>query len=213
MSATPFVIRRGTPPADVSRRPKTCPVAARGRSRSPCGSRSGRIPPYCSRLFQSLSRKRPAPRATGPNSSDITQAYDLAVPEMSEDRPKRQPPDVPALLGVLGDASVGYVVTGSAAAMLHGVPLVPGDLDITPALDVENLMRLAVVLESIEARQDPLAPFGHWERGDDGERHWVETEPTPDAVAARASGHRTPPTRRRSTTSCSQDMAHSMLSQ
>ena len=76
---------------------------------------------------------------------------------MSEDRPKRQPPDVPALLGVLGDASVGYVVTGSAAAMLHGVPLVPGDLDITPALDVENLMRLAVVLESIEARQDPLA--------------------------------------------------------
>ena len=26
------------------------------------------------------------------------------------------------------------------------------------------------MLESIEARQDPTAPFGHWERGDDGER-------------------------------------------
>ena len=76
---------------------------------------------------------------------------------------------------------------GSVAAMLHGVPLVPGDLDITPALDDVNLTRLAQVLESVEARQDPRAPFGHWEHGDDGEQHWVETAATPEAVAARAS--------------------------
>jgi hypothetical protein len=109
------------------------------------------------------------------------------MPETSEDAPKRQPPDVNALFRILDEAGVKYVVTGSAAAMLHGVRLVPGDLDITPALDVDNLRRLAAVLESIEARQDPNAPFGHWERREDGEQHWVETKPTPEAVAARAS--------------------------
>jgi len=116
------------------------------------------------------------------------QTYDLPVSEEPDTRrPARRPPDVPALLRVLGEAGVEYVVTGSAAAMLHGVRLVPGDLDITPALDVDNLTRLAHVLESIEARQDPRAPFGHWERGEDGERHWIETAATPEDVAARAS--------------------------
>jgi hypothetical protein len=70
---------------------------------------------------------------------------------------------------------------------LHGVTLVPGDLDITPALDVDNLTRLAAVLESIEAGQDPNAPFGHWQRGDDGEQHWIKIAPRPEALAARAS--------------------------
>ena len=109
------------------------------------------------------------------------------MPETSTSGLKRQTPDVTTLLRVLGEAEVEYVVTGSAAAMLHGVRLVPGDLDIAPALDVVNLMRLAQVLESVEARQDPRAPFGHWEHGDDGEQHWVETAATPEAVAARAS--------------------------
>lgn len=109
------------------------------------------------------------------------------MPETSEDGLKRQPPDVNALFRVLGEAGVNYVVTGSAAAMLHGVRLVPGDLDITPALDHDNLTRLAAVLESIEARQDPRAPFGHWEHGEDGEQHWVETAQTPEAIAARAN--------------------------
>ena len=109
------------------------------------------------------------------------------MPETSTSGLKRQTPDVTTLLRVLGEAEVEYVVTGSAAAMLHGVRLVPGDLDIAPALDVVNLMRLAQVLESVEARQDPRAPFGHWEHGDDGEQHWVETAATPEAVSARAS--------------------------
>jgi hypothetical protein len=106
------------------------------------------------------------------------------MPETADRGPKRRPPDVATLLRVLAEADVDYVITGSAAAMLHGVPLVPGDLDITPALDVDNLTRIAHVLESIDARQDPRAPFGHWESGDDGEQHWVETAPTPEAVAA-----------------------------
>ena len=50
---------------------------------------------------------------------------------------RAKPPDVTTLIRALHDAGVNYVVTGSAAAMLHGVSLVPGDLDITPALDVD----------------------------------------------------------------------------
>ena len=110
------------------------------------------------------------------------------MPKASDRELKRRPPDVTTLLRLLGDAEIKYVVTGSVAAMLHGVPVEPGDLDITPALDVDNLARLAHVLASIEARQDPRAPFGHWEKGDDGgEQRWIETPPTPEAVAARAS--------------------------
>jgi hypothetical protein len=118
--------------------------------------------------------------------------YDLAMPETSEDGLKRQLPDVTTLIRVLDEAGVKYVVTGSAAAMLHGARLVPGDFDITPALDVDNLTRLAAALESIEARQDPRAPFGHWEQGDDGEQRWVETAATPEAVMARANWTPTP---------------------
>jgi hypothetical protein len=113
--------------------------------------------------------------------------YDLAVPGTSSGGLKRRPPDVNTLIRLLHDAGVNFVVTGSAAAMLHGVSLVPGDLDIAPGLDIDNLTRLAGVLESIEARQDPSAPFGHWKLGADGEQHWVTTAPTPEAVAARAS--------------------------
>jgi hypothetical protein len=78
-------------------------------------------------------------------------------------------------------------VTGSAAAMLHGVALVPGDLDIAPALDRENLARLAKALAEVEARQDPGAPFGRWQPQPDGEQRWIEHEPTAEEIAARTS--------------------------
>lgn len=72
----------------------------------------------------------------------------------------RVPPNVAALLNVLDAHRVLYVVTGSAAALLHGVPVEPGDLDVTPALDRENLERLAVALTSwtrLCTRTNPLA--------------------------------------------------------
>ena len=100
---------------------------------------------------------------------------------------KREPPDIRALLTVLDEHDVRYVVTGSAAAMLHGVALEPGDLDITPARDEDNLRRLARVLELIEARQDPDAPFGQWETTSEGEQRWVRREPTPKDRTARAA--------------------------
>jgi hypothetical protein len=55
------------------------------------------------------------------------------------------------LLEILNEHEVEYVVTGSAAAMLHGIVLDPGDLDITPALHHDNLDRLRRVLEAIHA--------------------------------------------------------------
>jgi hypothetical protein len=87
---------------------------------------------------------------------------------------------------VLAEHDVRYVVTGSVAALLHGVALEPGDLDVTPALDRENLERLARALEAIGARQDPEEPFGRWETGEGGERRWVQFEPTADDIEARA---------------------------
>lgn len=98
---------------------------------------------------------------------------------------RREPPDVAVLLKLLNDHDVRYVVTGSAAAMLHGVALEPGDLDITPARDQDNLQRLARVLAIIEASQDPDGAFGQWENGAAGEHRWVEREPTPEDIAAR----------------------------
>jgi hypothetical protein len=91
------------------------------------------------------------------------------------------------LLEILHEHEVEYVVTGSAAAMLHGVVLDPGDLDITPALDRENLERLRRALEAIHARQYDDAPFGHWEATAAGEHRWVREEATVENLAARAN--------------------------
>jgi hypothetical protein len=100
---------------------------------------------------------------------------------------ERKKPDVEALLDILNQHAVEYVVTGSAAALLHGVVLEPGDLDITPALDHENLDRLRRVLEAIHARQYEDAGFGHWETNAAGEHRWVTAQLTPESVAARAN--------------------------
>jgi hypothetical protein len=98
---------------------------------------------------------------------------------------KREPPNVRALLNLLNDHEVKYVVTGSVAAMLYGVALKPGDLDITPARDHENLNRLARMLGIIEAREYEEAPFGQWETDAKGEQRWVQRKPTPQDRAAR----------------------------
>ncbi len=92
-------------------------------------------------------------------------------------RVERRPPDLPALFRVLAEHQVAYVVTGSTAALLHGVELTPGDLDVVPALDAANLTRLAAALEAVDALPDPDGPFGAWQTGPDGERRWIEREP------------------------------------
>ncbi|HEX8600572.1 MAG TPA: hypothetical protein VF952_18915 [Chloroflexia bacterium] len=101
--------------------------------------------------------------------------------------PKR-PPDIPGLLGMLDSHGIRYVLTGSVAAMAYGADIGQvGDLDITPALDHENLGRLGTLLVEIEAALDPDDPFGHWELQPDGERKWVADEATPELKARRAN--------------------------
>ena len=87
---------------------------------------------------------------------------------------------------MLAAHTVRYVVTGSAAALLHGVPLEPGDFDITPSLEPDNLQQLARALVELGARRYPDEPFGRWQSTDGGERSWVSFEPTAADREARA---------------------------
>jgi hypothetical protein len=105
---------------------------------------------------------------------------------MTRARHAKRSPDIPHLLQVLERHEVRYVLTGSVAAMLHGVEIDrPGDLDITPALDYDNLRRLAAALAEMEAGFEPEAGFGHWETRPDGDKTWVEDEATAARLAAR----------------------------
>jgi hypothetical protein len=61
-------------------------------------------------------------------------------------------PDLSRLLRLLERHGVRYLVIGAQAAVIHGVPVVTEDLDITPARDDENLERLASALSEIEPR-------------------------------------------------------------
>lgn len=62
------------------------------------------------------------------------------------------PADVPgsfdplAIVGVLAEHDVRYVLCGGVAARLHGSDLLTEDLDLVADLDVANLRRLAAAL-------------------------------------------------------------------
>lgn len=93
----------------------------------------------------------------------------------------KRPPEIAELLGALAEHGVRYVLTGSVAALAYGADIgQAGDLDITPALDEENLRHLGALLQDIEASLDPDAPMGHWETLPDGEKKWRADQPTPD---------------------------------
>ncbi|MGH2516875.1 MAG: hypothetical protein ACRDHP_14580 [Ktedonobacterales bacterium] len=103
------------------------------------------------------------------------------------------PPDIPALLGILHRHGIRYILICSVAALAYGASVAQvGDLDITPALDAENLIRLGRVLQEIEAGLDSDAPFGHWETRQDGERKWVVDAATPELHAQRIAWHLDP---------------------
>lgn len=93
-----------------------------------------------------------------------------------------RPPDVPELIAALAAYDVRYVLVGSVAATLYGVETAPGDLDITPALDRDNLLRLGDVLEQLEA--SPGSASGHWTVQPNGERKWVSDDLTEEGIAA-----------------------------
>ena len=82
-------------------------------------------------------------------------------------------PDLAALLAVLDDHAVAYVIGGSVGAMAHGAPdVTPGDLDIIPATDPDNLARLADALAALGAEL-PVEP-GEWRTDEAGEHAWVQ---------------------------------------
>ncbi|HYF61172.1 MAG TPA: hypothetical protein VD886_00070 [Herpetosiphonaceae bacterium] len=87
------------------------------------------------------------------------------------------------VLRALAQHRVRYVVAGSMAARLHGVPDVhPGDLDIVPARDSANLRRLRLALTALGATAEPAS--GAWERDDRGEWAWKTAELTSAERAA-----------------------------
>ena len=63
--------------------------------------------------------------------------------------PSFQPQDIIAALARHG---VEYVLIGGFAAVAHGAPHITNDLDITPNDDLDNLDRLSVALEDLDAR-------------------------------------------------------------
>jgi predicted nucleotidyltransferase len=62
------------------------------------------------------------------------------------------PFDPEAILRVLGDHGVRYVLVGGLAATLYGSPYVTTDVDIAPDRSPDNLRTLANALEEVEAR-------------------------------------------------------------
>ena len=82
-------------------------------------------------------------------------------------------PRLGALLDVLDRHGVAFVIGGSVGALAHGAPNVePGDLDVIPATDVENLRRLGAALGEVEAMPAPVT--GSWVTDEDGQHRWVE---------------------------------------
>ena len=68
----------------------------------------------------------------------------------------------------------------TAGQFIQGVNLEPGDLDITPSLDLDNLAKLSRALLAIDAMPQH---FGHWDIDESGDRKWVRIESTPELVA------------------------------
>jgi hypothetical protein len=63
----------------------------------------------------------------------------------------RPPARIAPMVRELQRHRVRWVMSGSTVAALYGAALVPNDLDVVPALDDENLKRLAELLGALDA--------------------------------------------------------------
>jgi hypothetical protein len=82
-------------------------------------------------------------------------------------------PRLGALIEVLDRHGVAFVIGGSVGALAHGASDVqPGDLDVIPATDPDNLRRLAAALGELEAVSQPTT--GRWVTDEAGEHRWVD---------------------------------------
>lgn len=102
---------------------------------------------------------------------------------VSEDATRTGAPDVRAMVRVLSEAGVRYVLTGSvAAAAWTGPPFATfGDFDLAPDLAPDNLARLATLLAGCGAKP-VYRP--DWKRGLDPEAiaRWRPEPPTPEQL-------------------------------
>jgi hypothetical protein len=60
-------------------------------------------------------------------------------------------PDFLALLQILAEHGVDFIVVGGVAAVLHGAPLTTFDLDIVHARTPENIARLMSAVDTLDA--------------------------------------------------------------
>lgn len=60
--------------------------------------------------------------------------------------------DPVATLRVLSAHGVEFIVVGGVAARLRGAPILTQDMDVTPAITDQNLEKLALALEELDAR-------------------------------------------------------------
>lgn len=58
---------------------------------------------------------------------------------------------LPALLSLLRDRKIDWVLTGSLVLAVYGAEIEPNDLDVVPSLEPDNLRRLAGLLTEVEA--------------------------------------------------------------
>lgn len=105
---------------------------------------------------------------------------------MTKFKHTKAPPNVPCLIETLADHHICYVIVGSVAAQLCGAEVQPGDFDIVPAQDLENLTRLAQLLQNLEASLPDTDQIGQWELQADGEKKWMVREITPQERIQRA---------------------------
>jgi hypothetical protein len=70
----------------------------------------------------------------------------------------RPAPQIGRLVQELARRRVSWVMSGSTVAALYGAALAPNDLDVVPALDAENLTRLAGLLGELDARPAFIPP-------------------------------------------------------
>ncbi len=71
------------------------------------------------------------------------------------------PLDAAPLVVAMQTAGVRWILNGSAVLLTAGVELTPGDLDVVPELTPENLVRLAAVLERLDAFPQPVPDWPH----------------------------------------------------
>lgn len=72
------------------------------------------------------------------------------------------PLDAVAILRLLGEHGVDYVVIGGLAVQAHGNPRTTQDLDLVPAPGRANIDRLAKALEALHARPVGERAAGPW---------------------------------------------------